>query len=156
MNLWLSLLAMGAAAQETAAPNQPQFLAWTDGLPRPTTEHVEISGRGGPGIPFRVDINRNTDTRRIRIETYAGGNSLGTAEIPIEEFSQIALETAQVGFDNRETLEVTVKYGNTRECFYNDDGRNRLRFVFNAGERPVVFNSSFEGCSLSTEELPPS
>jgi hypothetical protein len=117
----------------------------------PLTEHVELSGRGGHGVPFRVVIDRDRQNRElITLSAAFNGKPLGKILLHEKRFPELGIGSAKLGFDESGIVEVALEFGKRRpRCYVGEGGRDVLTVVFESNKKPLAAVTSNEGCKSS-------
>lgn len=151
----LTSLALVALAQ-ASCPQACEPRLWVrggDSMPTPPTDYLDLRGRGGLGVPFRLLIERQGPSGAVRITAFIADRSIGRFGLDLARYRGLDLSSGEVQFDARDRLEITFRYGEVRGCFIGDDGRNRVKVAFRRGDRVRVYDTRVENCEISMEEV---
>jgi hypothetical protein len=113
---------------------------------------------GAEGEPVSVTVERTEREGRpaLKIEASSSGDSFEPVTLMVDRFSELDLSSAQVfvrSERNGRGVMLELRTSEARDCFINDDGRDRLDVVFSTTEGTRAYRISYENCEVSHEEL---
>lgn len=137
------------------ASAENRFLFHTQEMPRVQIESSKIVGsvRGGS-----VEINiykqdLNTDSK-IVISALMNEHSLGEYSEKLSSFSGLDLSSTSYFADqDRGSIKIEIRFSEERECFVNDDGRDRLVVTFGAEQAPEAYMISYDNCEPEVRSI---
>jgi hypothetical protein len=142
-----------------ASAAERQFLFHTHETPTVQIEKNEIVGNVA-GEVVNIDLSTVGAGLKARFVISAAimGVSLGRHSIDLRRLPNLDLGSASYYAQPKtRTIKVELRYSEERDCFVNDDGRDRLVIVFEQGRSPQDYSITYEGCepmvSLSTSGL---
>ena len=145
-------LLLVVAAQYLEQPEQElEYIVEMDELPRPTFNYSEFRGARGRHT-FRIVFERGARNSSLVARAFIENRLVGTARIDDQRLPNLDLSSIRVGFDGS-VLEATIRYGVTRSCFINDDGRDRIKVRFAWNTRVNIYDQSYADCGTQTREI---
>lgn len=148
----VALSLTGACVSAPRSESQLPLLVMADGLPPPQIDEWLFRGTSVEGSAIRVEIKRETGNTLV-LGAWVDDVSWGTARLRPGSYPALDFGTLQLGMeDRRAVLQVSFNYGQTRACFMDYDGRDRVMVVFSAAE-VTVYETSFENCHPTTRTI---
>jgi hypothetical protein len=153
--IWLFSL----SAPVSAAQAGESILIYVHETPLVDVGHIHITGYSGERL-VSADvsrISRDGDHRSIYSVTFReNGEELGNKRISLryDDETDLDLQSALL-FANREAgsqIILEMRGGDYRECYINDEGRDRINVVFELG-RVSAYIISYENCEIEIINL---
>jgi len=144
-------LAAPAAYGHRAAHGQQPDRILVDLIEAPPAGLTRIQEEGffGPNSsPYRliVEQQQNGDTTVV---LHVAGSRVGTAILKSDRFPLLDLRALDVRAGSSSSdfeVIVSLQFGGERDCFTNDDGRDRIRLHFSPDDAPVLNWMTFREC----------
>jgi hypothetical protein len=99
----------------------------------------------------------DSSSGRTSIKLHIAGVEQASLALPNERFPALdlgSLKSYAGPFQGATALNLEARYGPERDCFENDDARDRLGVAYRQGKVPSVYAISFPNCEQKTEEFP--
>lgn len=139
-----------------ALAQEPEFLVKSHVPKLPWLGRLDFSGKSAEGN-FRILVNRSKkNSRIISVAAYLGNHSTDIVNLTPLRFPELDLHTVTLEQYRVEEVRISFQFGERRaKCFLNNDGRNRVSVVFSTTNHPILYITSFENCSTTTETVRP-
>jgi hypothetical protein len=133
------------------------ILISTQELSHAIVNRVQQSGTvKGTGESFLLVADRAVEPGHVTFKVRVGTRDLPTLRFPERRFPALDLPSTRVNAGTRQgtaAINVEIRFGEERECFRNDDGRDRLRIGFRQGKVSGVEATRFSNCEPEIEEF---
>ncbi len=145
--LYAGILPLATLVGCAAAAPEPQrsYIAFPEGAPNTFLEEAEFWGRdsGSTRIGVRASRARSGD---VVIVGFWGDGETRRVSLSAARYPRIDLSTARFYLGGG-YVQFSVSYGETRRCFRNYDGRNRILVQFTSELDVRAYDESFENCT---------
>lgn len=131
-----------------ASVAERQVLFHTQEAPVVQIRESRILGNvAGEIIEIEASTAGSGPESKLLISAALGGESLGRHSIDLSRLPKLDLASAlYFAQPETRTIKVEIRYSEERDCFVNDDGRDRLVVVFDEAESPQDYAITYEGC----------
>lgn len=149
----LGALSLSAGNSSTAAPApEGRVLYHTNEMAYLDLQSDKVRGSVN-GQTFDVFIEKRKNVLYMVVTSKE--RSFGQYTIALNRLSKLDVASA-VYFARakpKAVVKIEMRYGEERDCFVNDDGRDRLTAVFESGKRPDAYKISYHGCLPNVMKL---
>jgi hypothetical protein len=113
---------------------------------------------GGKPLSVTLSLQQSGPRSFLVADADAGSSPAAHIKIDVTDFSHLdftrpAIYAEEEG-GSAEVL-VEMRYGDARDCYINDTGRDRLTIVLETDEGSRAYVENYEGCAISTRDLVP-
>ena len=124
-------------------------------LPEPNIAELREQGTvPGGNAPYIVRLSQSEGGVLVRI-TF-GDRVIGDVRLPSSQFPSLDIRSAdfraETSSDSTAFI-LSLKYGDERMCFVNDDGRDRIRLNFSDQDAPFYNVLTFQNCEPVHREM---
>ena len=155
MKFKIAVCALIALTPGQASAAERQILFHTQEIPVVQIGESRIRGTAvGEVIEIEVSTAGASPESKLLISAALGGKSLGRHSIDLSTLPHLDLASASYfAQPETRTIKVEIRYAKERDCFVNDDGRDRLVIVFDEAQSPQDYTITYDGCE-PTARLP--
>jgi len=147
--IWaIALCALMALTPTSASAAEGQFLFHTQETPTVQIEKNTVVGNVADQV---IEVEMSTVgtglESKFLISAAIGGAVLGQHSIDLRRLPNLDLGSASYyAKPETRTIKVELRYSDERDCFVNDDGRDRLVILFEQGNAPQDYTITYDGC----------
>jgi hypothetical protein len=130
--------------QPVAAPPSETYLSEARDPARSPVDTSILSGRDADGRTFAVKIRRSSSG--VSVEAVLSNKKIGRVVLSERQYQKIDILSVFVGAPRSGAIEISLKFGASRNCYMNDDGRSRVTILFLSAGRPTISPPETLGC----------
>lgn len=135
------------AAQQTSADSTDVLVDLIE-LPRPDVTELREEGTvPGQDAPYSITLSRSQAGVSVRLQFR--GRILGSADLTEERFPDLDIRSMDLRAETADGVTsfiISLKFGDERMCYVNDDGRDRIRLNFYDRGDPIFNLMTFSDC----------
>jgi hypothetical protein len=146
--LAIAVCALIALASGQTSAAERQVLFHTQETPVVEVGESRIQGNvSGEVVEIEASIVGTGPEYKFLISATLGGTPLGSHSIELSRLPHLDLASASYfAQPETRTIKVEIRYSEERDCFVNDDGRDRLVVVFAEAQSPQDYTITYERC----------
>jgi hypothetical protein len=132
---------------------EPSFLIHSDESAGINADTLSMTGSVlGKSLDVKVYKEAHVqDQASLRIDVSVDGTKFGVYSIPLSKLPFLDIESTHVSMKDTDKpmILVQIRFSKPRDCYVNDDGRDRLTAVFQKGEPTRFYVINYEGCKVN-------